>query len=176
MIQIVLLDGPYAGRVRTPADLPGDLTPETLLTDCAINGWRWRLIWPPAPAVAQSWAEDWLAAALEDLRQTHGVDLAGRVSATAQPPPVAELQAWVRADLVGRVFLAAIQGRAVRFQGRRWNLPHPHSGEAFTVQIGDLEDALAGSGQWLGVLADGDDGTGGDLVIGMAGPESAEPE
>lgn len=171
MIRVVLLDGPYAGRVRTSADL-GDVSPEELLTDCALKGWRWRVIWPPTPAVAQSWAQDWLGAVLEELRRIHGVDLTDQVHVTAQVPPAGELLAWTRADLVGRVFLAAVQGRAVRFQGRRWELPHPHAGRLFQDRVGELEDVLSGSGRSVRVVADGDDGTGGDLVIGMADPET----
>jgi hypothetical protein len=176
VIQIAMVGGPYAGQVRTPRDLLPGMTPVQLLCDCALMGWAWRIVWPPQPLAAQAWAQDWLTVVLAELRLAYGLDITGRVSVTAQSPPAEEIAQWVRADLIGRIFLAAVQGRAIRFGGRRWVLPDPRdpSGrEDFYRQVEDLEDALSTSGRWLGVLTDGHEG---DLVIGMAGPEDTPPE
>lgn len=132
--KVVLLDGPYAGRELTAADLPSNYTPHMALVDCAGFGWRWEVAWPP-----KGEADD------------------------------EEVTRWVRADIVGRVFRAAVDGRAVRFGGQRWVLPHPSSGETFLRAADELEAVIAAAGRHVGVLTDGEEG---DLVIGMAGPEA----
>lgn len=171
MIQIVLLDGPFAGQVRTSEELPPDKAPDEVLGALALQGWAWRIIWPAHPADAQSWAQDWLHGLLEEVRDTFGVDLTGAVLVTVEAPPVEELMLWVRADLIARITLASVQGRGVRFGGRRWELPDPREpdrGERYLAVIAELGDAISTCGQLVGVLTDG---TEGDLVIGMAGPD-----
>lgn len=77
---------------------------------------------------------------------------------------------WGLADMVGRILAAAMDGRAVRFMGRRWNFTGIDfaSSEAQTM-VGEIEDAIVYSGRNIGVLID--DWVS-DLVIGVRGYES----
>jgi len=80
-----------------------------------------------------------------------------------------ELLLWGLADLVGRIFAAALARRAVRFMGRRWDFAGIEAGSTeFAEMLGEIEDAVTASGRNVGILID--DWVG-DLVIGVRGYE-----
>lgn len=80
-----------------------------------------------------------------------------------------ELFLWGRADLVGRVFAAALAGRSVRFMGERWDFAGIEAGSSESAKmLGEIEDAIVDSGRNVGVLTD--DWVN-DLVIGVHGYE-----
>lgn len=130
MLWVKILTGPYAGQMRTDAEVAIlGISPMDLLADLARKGWRWEIQWPAAPYLE-----------------------------------------WAQADLVGRVFLALLGDRAVRFMGVRWFLRDSVELEGV---VGQIEDALVGSGRNVVVLVD--DGVN-DLVIGVHGYEGEIPK
>lgn len=81
-----------------------------------------------------------------------------------------ELLLWGPADLVGRIFAAALAHRTVRFMGQRWDFADVDAdSQEFAEMIGEIEDTIVDSGRNVGVLSDD---WASDLVIGIHGYES----
>lgn len=70
---------------------------------------------------------------------------------------------WVSADLVSRVIRAAFHGRPVRVLGKIWRFPADVRSPAFADMLGRLEDTIADSSRFVGVVSDDVDS---GLVIG----------
>ena len=165
MIYIALLTGPYAGEVYASDDvlLQGE-TPSECLSRFVRKDWRWQIMWPPKPTEVTALATEWVDDQLRMLREDFGIDLTDRTIIFAETPSIEEVMEWSLADLSNRIVMAALQGRAIRFQGKRLQLPNvktnPHK---FSEMIGEIEDSIAESDHLFGIFLD--DGTN-DLVIG----------
>jgi hypothetical protein len=170
MIRIVLLDGPFAGQVRSSADVAqAGCQPVDLLDDIARHGWDWKILWPEHPEQPQSWVADWVTGVVASIRDEHGIDLAELAS--DDRPDAAEIAVWAQAEMTVRIVRAVMSGRAVRFMGSRWQTPADDQ-QAGTRIVGEIEDAIVGSGRYVMLLPDDSKN---DLVIGVGEPEHPQP-
>ncbi|MBA8827756.1 hypothetical protein FHX42_005163 [Saccharopolyspora lacisalsi] len=167
MLHVVVLDGPFAGRVRSAAEVDAaGVSPSEILGDFVTHGYRWRIVWPPAPGVGDAAVRTWLQQQLAAFSDEHGLDLTGRITLAEERPSDEDIAAWAQADLVCRIYAAAARQRGIRFGGQHWVLPDAQEkpGE-FDAKLGALEEAIAAYGS---VAVATDDGHG-ELVLDAVG-------